>query len=372
MSLELKIPGNLLPHLGVLMPGERSPVSPILPTGDHEQQAAARQSLRQAGIVDDNGAIMPAYSSILSMLALSGRKASCSLYFPGRHITVDRYFVQNNSTITLLDQDGLETRIGKDVPVNDIIAATGLSDNEISTRYPHAEISLPPADFLHLAALMDYERATTTDALLKSIKDNTPLPHVIHTEQSARQTISSFVTSMGDYPFLSAASDLADPGVMAQAGQAAISWNTLAAKEIVTPASGGYHLSDSLQALIRRLILTDMTMEITVARSNGDNLEYTDRAYCFRADGFLTWIKLQAGQPGIISLRVTPAGILRQMMDSLLRDPAFTLAQFEAAKATVPSGPAPQPQGIRKFCPQCGNPLKPGLKFCSSCGAKIT
>lgn len=371
MSLELKIPGNLLPHLGVLIPGERSPVSPILPAGDEQQQALVRQSLRPAGILDEKGAIIPAYSSILSMLALSRRKASCSLYFPGRHITIDRYFVQDNSTITLLDTDGPETRIGRDVPVNEIIAATGLSDNEISTRYPHIEISLPSSDFLHFAALMDHERSSTTDALLKSVKNNTPLPRVLHTEQSARQTISSFLVSGGDYLFLGAAADLADAGVMAQAQQAAFSLNGLAAKGIVTPATGGYFLSDSLQALVRRLILTDMTMEITIERSNAENMEYIDRAYCYRADGILTWFTLQAGQPGAISLRVTPAGILLTMMDSLLRDPAFTLAHLETPAQPAPASPAPQPQGTRKFCSQCGATIPGGKKFCPQCGAKL-
>lgn len=27
---------------------------------------------------------------------------------------------------------------------------------------------------------------------------------------------------------------------------------------------------------------------------------------------------------------------------------------------------------MRRFCPQCGTPLRQGLKFCSSCGAKIS
>jgi hypothetical protein len=33
---------------------------------------------------------------------------------------------------------------------------------------------------------------------------------------------------------------------------------------------------------------------------------------------------------------------------------------------------APAGDKIRNFCPQCGTSLKPGLKFCSSCGAKIS
>jgi hypothetical protein len=40
---------------------------------------------------------------------------------------------------------------------------------------------------------------------------------------------------------------------------------------------------------------------------------------------------------------------------------------------SVPSqtaaGPGQSPQ--RHFCPQCGVPVKPGLKFCNNCGAKI-
>ncbi|OPX63046.1 MULTISPECIES: zinc ribbon domain-containing protein [unclassified Methanoregula] len=45
----------------------------------------------------------------------------------------------------------------------------------------------------------------------------------------------------------------------------------------------------------------------------------------------------------------------------------------KAGAATTPSpSAATKETPLRKFCPQCGAPLRPGLKFCSSCGAKIS
>ncbi len=39
---------------------------------------------------------------------------------------------------------------------------------------------------------------------------------------------------------------------------------------------------------------------------------------------------------------------------------------------TTPGGPQPpQPPPEKRFCPNCGNQVKPGDTFCSKCGAKL-
>lgn len=41
-------------------------------------------------------------------------------------------------------------------------------------------------------------------------------------------------------------------------------------------------------------------------------------------------------------------------------------------RSGAPSEPKYTPrQGTTKFCPQCGQPVAPGSKFCSNCGAKL-
>lgn len=40
--------------------------------------------------------------------------------------------------------------------------------------------------------------------------------------------------------------------------------------------------------------------------------------------------------------------------------------------ASTPPADTPSTGTGRRFCQQCGVPLKPGLKFCSSCGARTT
>ena len=372
MSAELRIHRDLVPHTGVLLPGERSLVSPLLPTGDPQQQAAARQSLQPAGILDATGAISPAWSAVLTPLSLSERKVTISLFFPGRHITIDRYFTRDGNTITLLEGDDQITSLGMNISTEDLLAATGLSDDEISNRVPPVMISLNGPDFLFLTALMDNERACTIDALMRSVQDNRPLPPVVQTDESARKLLAAYQTPGEDSPFLSAAADLAGTQALALARQTAPPWNSLTAKGIVIPSpNGNYLLSDPLRALVRRLILTDFSMEVVITRSTADREELLDQAYCFRADGLLAWMKIRTGRPDLLSLHAIPAGALVKMTTTLVSDPSYTLTAFDAPEQPLPASPVQQPKAERKFCPQCGKPLRPGLKFCSSCGAKI-
>ncbi|MGB9176804.1 MAG: zinc-ribbon domain-containing protein [Methanoregula sp.] len=81
----------------------------------------------------------------------------------------------------------------------------------------------------------------------------------------------------------------------------------------------------------------------------------TKRWYFFdRAHNYWKDINAPAGTV-IFSLRGSDLDIVKASPDLSLASPA-----------------APAGGKERHFCPQCGAPLKSGLKFCSSCGARIS
>ncbi|MFA5267006.1 MAG: zinc ribbon domain-containing protein [Methanoregula sp.] len=62
-----------------------------------------------------------------------------------------------------------------------------------------------------------------------------------------------------------------------------------------------------------------------------------------------------------------PAGTVIFSLRGSDLDIIKTSADLPGASPAVPAAGQ-----VHRFCPQCGAPLKPGLKFCSSCGTKIS
>ncbi len=68
--------------------------------------------------------------------------------------------------------------------------------------------------------------------------------------------------------------------------------------------------------------------------------------------------------------------IRSRLMEALktIREPEAQKSVQDSAQAVAASSPsitAGDQELAKKFCAECGKPLKPGAKFCAGCGAKI-
>ena len=53
------------------------------------------------------------------------------------------------------------------------------------------------------------------------------------------------------------------------------------------------------------------------------------------------------------------------------QQPQSQVYSAPAPGAAQPQGPAPSAGGTKKFCPECGAPIKEGAKFCTECGTRL-
>lgn len=165
----------------------------------------------------------------------------------------------------------------------------------------------------------------------------------------------------------------------------------------------------STQESLGRLVTTGLL------KRDGDSITFTEpgerfaesvcaRSSCIRIDTYGADAQGTPGRQSVVLIRgehflwyagmsgrkagtmvVTPIGL--DQAEALLKELFTPLAEpkpkqgdaVRPAPAVVQApAPAAAPQkdvasgGVRKFCLSCGKPLKPGLKFCSNCGAKIT
>jgi hypothetical protein len=371
---EFIVKSDQLSLLGALFPGERSLISPLLPNVEPPQREQAKRDLLSSGILDRNGEIDERHHATLAALALAGRRVTIALFFPNRQVTVDRLFAQKDgTTVTLFERDEGMTAIGKDVDTDEILDSIDFSDDEKSVHVPSFAVALNQNDFILFSAILDGERASVIAALKTTGADDTPIPPVIHTPGTVEKTLSAYQPASGEYPWLRIASDITGRTDLQNPENPGSRMQGLAAQGLLVPAPDGYQLTEAVASMVKRLVLTDLILNVSIRKGTKEKEEPEDEGYCIRGDGTLLWIVARSDRPGTVSIQYMGAGILVDMVKNLLVDPDYsfvpvTTAQVPATGASVQQSAAPSP---KKFCSQCGAPVKAGLKFCSSCGTKI-
>jgi len=104
------------------------------------------------------------------------------------------------------------------------------------------------------------------------------------------------------------------------------------------------------------------------------------------------WVNDEAGRHSLLKLPEGPGSMASAMVapekepDTITRDDLLALIRRYESRQDVDKGekmegsgagpsaagpPAEPAPAKRKFCPQCGAPVRPGPKFCGSCGARF-
>ncbi len=359
--------------LGALLPGERSQVSPLLPEADLPRREQAKRDLLSSGILDSNGEIDKRHAATFAVLAHARHRVSVSFFFPGRQVTVDRLFGEKGDTVTLFETDEGMTAVGLDVDVDEVLDSIDFSDDEKSVHVPLVAVALDQQGFSLFSAILDGERSSVISALGINGADDTSIPPVIHTPGTVENTLAAYQPSNGEFPWLRIAADLSSSADLLKGENIRSRMQILAGQGLLVPVAGGYQLSGDVNAMVKRLVLTDLILDISIRKGTLEKEDLPDEGYCIRGDGTLLWITARSDWPGIVSMQYMPAGILVELVKNLLANPEYSFVPV--ATAHVPATPASAPQtgapSPKKFCSQCGATVRPGLKFCSSCGAKL-
>ena len=153
-------------------------------------------------------------------------------------------------------------------------------------------------------------------------------------------------------------------GTDPKAGDTAGIFASLAAKGLIIATGREYSLSDQAVILARNHLMPSMYLTLTSGKGQSSGKTNIAGFSCIISGIHdLLYIDYNADD---IELEAVSSATIHEYVKTFLTDRSVL-----SAMDGIPAAPAAAGTKERHFCPQCGASLKPGLKFCSNCGAKI-
>jgi hypothetical protein len=358
-QVQFTIKPELLAVLGKLSGVAPGPVSPFM-YGKETDTAAGTGQLAALGICDEKGVI--AADKKEAVAALAGADAFTRIYLTtsSRVIEYIAYFAPGGRIAGLTNDSGMQlvTYPAPNDAMRELVRQTiGFSQYRTS---PFAA-ELTRAETLVFAALVDLQRKE----MLRKFAEGKTADRIA---VSASDILGMLSIPAGNYQwFASAFADLFTGIAIADEKSIAPLLGSLAAKNLVTLSGKTASLSDESLLLARGHLMPSMYLTLTAGKGQPSGRTNAAGFSCI-VSGIhdLLYIDYTAD---VVELRSVASAEIHEYVQAFLTDPSLL------AKLDTVSGPA-VPAGIggkeRHFCPQCGATLKPGLKFCSNCGAKIS
>lgn len=356
--------GEHLALLGVLWPGPRSPLSPLLPPGDPEEQERVRAMLGRAGLVDSRGSVIPAMHAAMEVLATASRAVMAEFMRPDQVCMVSHFFSQNagRSFTLVLDADNN----GKGfcgISLPDLLAFCDAGDQASNPAAAPFDLMLDFAEAQVLAAMLDAERTSA----IQAITDTTDpaglsiIPSVL-TKPALAERLAAASEKPGEGIFLGLLNSSLREGQPDTAASVDADLSDLLNRTLIRESGSGFGLSESLLPVARRAVFSDMAVTFSIRGSADSGPAYTESGYCIRADGMLFWCISRSDTPDRVYLKYHPSDRLAPVLQCLFVDPSCSLT-----RRTTPEIQKPE----QRLCPQCGGYLTEGKQFCGTCGARI-
>lgn len=357
--------GEYIPLLGILWPGARTPLSPLLPPGDQQEQDSIRTVLGSVGLLDSSGALIPPCNDAMSILADSYREITADFFRPENFHTVTKYFSQGTAkTFThVTDQTG--TGLGyPELRPQDLVAICDIQDLGSNAAADPADLALDAAEARVLAAMLDGERNSVRDAVTGSANPrDLSLPPTVQSRSTIEHRIAAASAYDNDRLFIGMLNDDDNAG---QTGSTALcdqDFSDLVNRGLIRQSGNGYELSDSLLYVARRALFTDMAVRISIRYAEHGSTVIAEHGHGIRSDGMLFWFISPAGTADRILLKYLPSEKFDTIMQNLFSEPSWSLSRMDVPAATI--------KQRALFCPQCGTQITEGKKFCKSCGTKV-
>ena len=356
--------GEYIPLLGILWPGTRTLLSPLLPHGDQQEQDDIRTVLGPAGLLDNSGALIPPCKDAMSILADSYREITADFIRPEKFHTVTKYFSQGGKTFThVTDQSG--TGLGyPELSPQDMGTICDVQDLWSNTAADPADLAFDAAEARILAAMLDGERISVRDAVTGSANPrDLSITPTVQTRSAIEHCITAATEHHEDRLFLGLLNNGDNSKQMHSIAPCEQDFSDLVNRGLIRGSGNGFELTDSLLYMARRALFTDMAVRISIRYAVHGSPVITECGHGIRSDGMLFWFISPAGSAESILLKYLPSGKFDAIMQHLFNDPSWSLSRIDVPAAIV--------KQRARFCRQCGTQITEGKKLCKSCGTKV-
>jgi len=355
-QVQFTITPDLLAVLGTISGKPLSPVSPLR-YGTATDTAAGTGQLAALGICNADGTVAADKKAAVSTLAQAEGFTRIYLTTPSRVIEYIAYFGPDGTVAGVTNDGGMQVvtfPAPNDAMLELIRQTIGFS------RFRSAPFAarLSPAETLVFSAIVDLQRRE----MLRKFADGNPAGRLA---VSGNEILAMLKTRPGTIQWLSGAfvdllSQKRIPKPAAVDGIVA----SLASKGLVTTSGEGCLLADEGVLLARTHLIPSMYLTLTTGKGQPSGKTNVTGFSCIISGVHdLLSIDHHADE---VELESVSSAFVAEYAKTFLNDRAV-LSALDTESPGAPAG-----GNERRFCPQCGGTVRPGLKFCSSCGAKIS
>jgi hypothetical protein len=362
---EFVLKNEYIPLLGILWPGMRTPLSPLLPCGDRQEQDRIKTVLNPTGLLDSNGAIRAVYHPALEVISSPSWKIIVDIMRPDHFHAVTGYGARDpKKTFThVMDETG--TGRGYDIfTMQDIISLGGLEENVPGAEAFPLDTALSSSEAWVLAAIFDHERISALAAIAESSTPNdVSLIPAICTPSAAGNMLSEFTQKPENFLFLGLLNRLEGREGIFGIEQLGKDLKSLEEKELIRKSGNGYEIMEHLVPMARRSIFVDMAVTVRIDRADNGGPVLSESGFCIRADGTLLWFIRPLKSPEQIILKYLPSDRFIEILHHLFEDRSYSLSGIKVVNS--------EKKIKTRFCSQCGSELHAEAIFCNQCGYKF-
>lgn len=356
-QIQFTIKPELLAVLGKISGLKLSPVSPLR-YGKETDTAGGIARLAALGICDPEGAIAADKKDAVSSLALAEAFTRIYLTTPQRVIEYIAYFAPEGKIVGVTNDGGMQL-VTFPAPNDAMLELIRQTIGFSLYRGNSFAVQLNRAETLVFSAIIDLQRKE----MLRKFADGKTAERIA---VSAEDVLEMLKIPPGNIQWFSSMfADLFSQGQIPRSGDAAQVFQSLTKKGLITPSGKKYTLSDNGVVLARNHLLPSMYLTLTTGKGQPSGKTNVAGFSCI-ISGIqdLLYIDYNADE---IELEAVASAEIHEYAKTFLTDRSVIARMDSPASPSAPAGGKE-----RRFCPQCGASLKPGLKFCSSCGAKIS
>ena len=358
-QIQFTVKPELLATLGKISGKTLSPVSPFR-YGKETDEKGSIAELASLGICDAQGTITADKMEVVSSLAGADAFTRIYLTTPQRIIEYISYFSPAGKIVGLTNDEGMQI-ITSPAPNDAMLELIRQTIGFSLYRSTSFSAQMNRAETLVLAAMIDLERKE----MLRKFADDKVAERIAVSAKDVREMLK---VPPGNIQWLSSAFvDLFSQEHIPESGNIDGIFQSLAAKGLITGSSKRYSLADEGLVLARTHLMPSMYLTLTSGKGQPSGKTNVAGFSCIISGIHdLLYIDYNADE---IELQAVASAEIHEYLTAFLTNPSI-LTGLEDLSGPRGAAPAQAPAG-KKFCPQCGKPLKPGLKFCSGCGAKI-